>query len=162
MGDFAGRFTELTLPEKVRVAGEARRRGFVIVPLAEEVAGLRREAIEVIPAAELTEAHFPGADQYTLEELRSYYSVAEKHQMYPPLGYAPELRSEEREAAALLSYMVSTVENWGEDTIEEYGYPIARLWAEPQPSSEEEIAEAHRRAPKLHRRILRGLTSLLR
>lgn len=125
-------FTQLTLAEKVRMQKEALRHGLTILPIADEVEGLEAEPIVVIPASEIPREDFAHLNDETFDTLQSYYASAEKSSIYPPLGYTPSVRQEEKNAAALLSFIATVADKWGEDELKRYGYPVARV-ARPAP-----------------------------
>ena len=126
-GKFDWRFTELALAEKVRMQKEAMRHGLTILPIADEVQGLEAEPIVVIPSSEIPREDFSHLGDATFEKLQSYYASAEQSSVYPPLGYTPSVSREEKEAAALLSFIVTVADKWDEGALERYGYPVARV-----------------------------------
>lgn len=128
-GKFDWRFTQLTFAEKVRMQKEALSHGLTILPIAEEVEGFEAEPIVVIPSSEIPREHFSHLDDATFEALQSYYASAEQSTIYPPLGYAPSVRREEKETAALLSFIITVAEKWQGNALERYGYPVARVLA---------------------------------
>ena len=119
----------LTLPEKARLFAHARSRGFLITYLEAEVEGVEVVPLKVIPASEITEAHFPSStSSEQLERLQRYYSMVEGRELdaYPPLSYTPSLRVEERTAATLVNHMISAAEQ-DSSQIARANYPLAPI-----------------------------------
>lgn len=120
------RFTQLTLEEKVRVEKFAESLGLTILPIAQDVAGIEPTPIPVIPASKIPRSDFSHMDDRGFEALQGYYASAETRLSYPPLGYAPSVRSEEKEAAALIRFMAAVAKK-PSSALNLDGYPVAQI-----------------------------------
>lgn len=135
MSHFNHIFSVLTLEEKARIFDHAKGRGYLITTIADEIALVPVVPIEVIPAEEIPRSHFAHLNDATFEALRNYYAVAESKDMevYPPLGYTPSVREEEKIAASFLSYMLTVAKKSGIERAVENGYPLAEI---PKPKEQ--------------------------
>jgi len=122
-------FNRLNLEEKARAFDHAKSRGYIITTIAEEAVFAPVVPIEVIPADEIPRSHFAQLNDETFESLKGYYRVtdAKDTEIYPPLGYTPSVRQEEKEAASFLRYMLTVADKDGIERAIENGYPLAKL-----------------------------------
>lgn len=90
------------------------------------MAGIEPTPIPVIPASEISRSDFSHMDDRGFEALQGYYASAETRPSYPPLGYTPSVRSEEKEAAALIRFMASVAEK-PSSALNLDGYPVAKI-----------------------------------
>jgi len=129
MSRFDHIFSGLNLEEKARIFDHARNKGYIITTIADAIALVPVVPIEVIPAAEIPRSHFAHLDDETFEALQRYYATAESKDMdiYPPLGYTPSVREEEKIAASFLSYMLTVAKKDGIEVAMEEGYPLAEI-----------------------------------
>jgi len=128
-------FQRLTLEEQARAADFARSRGFRLTCLSPEVESFPVVPIEVIPPEQITPENFPSSDPHAIYALRLFWQVPQKfpqENSYPPEGFTPSVSEDERAAAALLRFMVSS----SDEAIELWGYPVERLPEPPKPEAE--------------------------
>jgi len=126
MSRFDHIFNRLNLEEKARIFDHAKGRGYIVTTIADEAAFAPVVPIAVIPSAEIPRSDFAHLDEVTFEALRNYYATAEDKdsRIYPPLGYTPSVRQEEKDAAAFLSYMLLVADKDGIEAAIKEGYPL--------------------------------------
>lgn len=137
-------FRTLNLVEQARALDFARSNGFRLTCVSPEAEQFPVLPIEVVPPERITVENFPAMDPDDVVGLRSYWASAQPtdgEKRYIPVGFTPYVSEHEREAAALLDYMVTS----SDETIELWGYPLERLPQEPKLE------------PELKPRDLRGL-----